>query len=102
MLHPTSRVNPIASCKVLPQIMEGIEGSALAAAVAALLVTQQSAERAGIAGPTQGWPSWGTAVANAGRGQLEDSQSATDTSGLHSGLCRVHHCDGDEVLQVYS
>ena len=62
--------------------MEGIEGAALAAAVDALLVTQQAAERAGIAGPPQGWVPWGTAVTQAGQGRLDDSQTATDTSGV--------------------
>ena len=62
--------------------MEGIEGAALAAAVDALLVTQQAAEKAGIAGPPQGWAPWGAAVTQAGQGRLDNSQAATDTSGV--------------------
>ena len=62
------------------QVVEGIEGAALAAAVDALLITQQNAERAGIAGPPQGWPSWLAALTQAGEGRLEPP-SATDTSG---------------------
>ena len=53
------------------QLVEGIEGAALAGAIDALLVTQQSAERAGIAGPIQGWGPWAAALTAAGQGQLE-------------------------------
>ena len=53
------------------QLVEGIEGAALAGAVDALLVTQQNAERAGIAAPGQGWGSWAAALAAAARGQLD-------------------------------
>ena len=70
---------------LLAQVVEGIEGAALAAAVDALLVTQQNAERAGIAGPPQGWPAWLSALTRAGEGH-PDPSSATDTSGQPSTL----------------
>ena len=53
------------------QLVEGIEGAALAGAVDALLVTQQNAERAGIAAPGQGWGPWAAALASAAQGQLD-------------------------------
>ena len=56
---------------VMLQLVEGIEGAALAGAVDALLVTQQNAERAGIAAPGQGWGPWATALAAAARGRLD-------------------------------
>ena len=61
--------------------MEGIEGAALAAAVDGLLVTQQAAEKAGVAGPPQGWSAWGAAVSQTGQGRFDPAQTATDTSG---------------------
>ena len=59
------------------QLVEGIEGAALAGAVDALLVTQQNAQRAGIAAPGQGWGPWGTALAAAARGQLDPAPADT-------------------------
>ena len=53
------------------QLVDSIEGAALAGAVDALLVTQQNADRAGIAGPAQGWGSWAAALSAAAQGQLE-------------------------------
>ncbi|DBA92727.1 TPA: hypothetical protein ACH3X1_002933 [Trebouxia sp. C0004] len=63
-----------------PQLVEGIEGSALAAAIDALLVIQQNADRAGIAGPTQGWGPWATALSAAAQGQMEGAP-ASDSIG---------------------
>lgn len=56
---------------LMMQLVEGIEGAALAGAVDALLVTQQNAERAGIAAPGKGWGPWATALSAAARGQLD-------------------------------
>lgn len=69
------------------QLAEGIEGAALAGAVDALLVTQQNAERAGIAAPGQGWGPWATALAAAARGQL-DPVPSDNSIGTASASCR--------------
>ncbi|DBB13479.1 TPA: hypothetical protein ACH3X3_000533 [Trebouxia sp. C0006] len=63
-----------------PQLVDGIEGSALAGAIDALLVTQQNADRAGIAGPTQGWGPWAAALSAAAQGQME-AAPASDSIG---------------------
>lgn len=65
--------------------MEGIEGSALAGAVDALLVTQQNADRAGIAGPAQGWGPWAAALSAAAQGQME-AAPASDSIGMQFNL----------------
>ena len=70
------------------QLVEGIEGAALAGAVDALLVTRQNAERAGIAAPGQGWGPWAAALAAAARGQL-DSAPADSPTGK---VLQVHIC----------
>ncbi len=62
-----------------------MEGSALAGAIDALLVTQQNADRAGIAGPTQGWGPWATALSAAAQGQME-AAPASDSIGMHHNL----------------
>ena len=65
--------------------MDGIEGSALAGAIDAVLVTQQNADRAGIAGPTQGWGPWAAALSAAAQGQME-AAPASDSIGMHYNL----------------
>ena len=75
---------------MLVQLAEGIEGAAMASAVDALLVTQQNAGRAGIAGPPQGWGPWGTALAAAAQGHFDaapaDTSIGTATAVLLSAL----------------
>ncbi len=79
------------------QLVDGIEGAALAGAIDALLVTQQNADRAGIAGPVQGWGPWATSLSAAGQGQL-DPAPANDSIGtsknVHSDLTLSVMCVG--------
>lgn len=63
------------------QLVDSIEGAAVAGAVDALLVTQQNADRAGIAGPAQGWGPWAAALSAAAQGQLE-AAPADDSIGI--------------------
>ena len=75
---------------LMMQLVEGIEGAALAGAVDALLVTQQNAERAGIAAPGQGWGPWATALSAAAQGQLDQAPVGASI-GTHS-ACNVEPC----------
>lgn len=78
------------------QLVEGIAGAALAGAVDALLVTQQNADRAGIAAPGQGWGPWATALASAARGQLDpalaDTSIGTPSTSCRPSAEKFHSC----------
>lgn len=83
----------ISGAFLVVQVVEGIEGAALAAAVDALVVTQQNAERAGIAGPPQGWPAWLSALTQAAQAR-PDPSSATHTPGQPSSLLWISYKTG--------
>lgn len=72
------------------QLVDSIEGAAVAGAVDALLVTQQNADRAGIAGPAQGWGPWAAVLSAAAQGQLE-AAPADDSIGTLCTIITVGH-----------
>ena len=77
------------------QLAEGIEGAALAGAVDALLITQQNAERAGIAAPGQGWGPWAASLSAAAQGQLDPAPADGSIGALSA-------CSMPQFMTIFS
>ena len=55
------------------QLLEGVEGAAISAAIASLSAIAEYSERAGIQGPPGGWQALAASIQAARRGQLPEA-----------------------------